>query len=143
MQPTNDQLAEANIQKDVNVVDTIQQMLGLVKQKAEMEDDGNTVALVNKIARDVASIQEHHKVFNVQKVYDHFRDKEQPVSEQDPLFVAQSYEKTAAKDVNQAPFPSTGEEAGAPFESKGKTIKTEDLDGSKQDTSKKPGKQDK
>lgn len=142
MQPTNDQLAEANIQKDVDVVGTIQQMLGLIKQKAEMEDDGNSVALVNKIARDVASIQEKHKKISLEEVTAHFADKEQPVSEQDPLFVAQSYEKTAAQDVNQAPFPKTDENAGAPFESKGKVTKSDNMDGSKQDTSKKPAKVD-
>lgn len=137
MQPTNDELANANMGSELRVVDTIQQMLGLVKQKADMEEDGNTVALINKISRDVASIQEKHKTFDAQKVYQYQQEKAQPVSEQDPLFVAQSYEKTAAKDVNQAPFPKTDESAGAPFESKGKATKSEDMDGSKQDTSRK------
>jgi nitrogenase molybdenum-iron protein alpha/beta subunit len=140
MQPTNDELASANL-APLRVVDTIQHLLGFIKTKAESEDDGNTVALVNKISRDVASIREEHKNFDAQQVANYIASKEKPVSKQDPAFVAQSYEKTGAQDVNLAPFPKTGEESSAPFEGKGKTTKVEDLD-AKQTIPKKPAKTD-
>jgi hypothetical protein len=121
MQPTNDQLTS-----NASPMAVFNFVLGMIKERAEQLEDGNTIALTNRIARDVASLKPEYQNLSFKDLQDHRAQEEEPVSEQDPAFVAQSYNRAQNKDVNQAPYPNTGEDASAPFVNKGE-IKNEAL----------------
>jgi hypothetical protein len=113
MQPTVNDLATATSTDMISIVNMV---LGFIKTKAVHDEDGNTAALINRIERDLATLHPQYHNFDP-AIYNTDKAGE-PVSEQDPLFTAQSYEKTGAQDVNQVPYPDTDEDAGAPFVSK-------------------------
>jgi hypothetical protein len=45
------------------VVDAINKCLGFLKQEAVRKEDGNTIALLDKISRDVGSLQPEYSQF--------------------------------------------------------------------------------
>lgn len=116
----------------MKLIEILNKCLDILGVEADSREDGNTSALLNKIRRDVATLQPHyHNLIPV------------TVENSPDQFTAASYEKTGAQDVNLKPYPQTGENADAPFVSKS-DVKTDELNADNSEErvagSSKPGK---
>lgn len=89
------------------VIQTIEDTLGHVKTRAQDKEDGNTVALIDRMLRDLAQMQPEYRelsfedinplAYSVDDVASEGADNEGEPEEES--FIPGSYEKTATQDV--------------------------------------------
>lgn len=107
------------------IVDMVKDLISIIKSDAQTSEDGNTVALLDKVERDINQLQPAYTsktlgdIVRAQVSEDaQANDADDADLEPGPSFTPQSYEKTGAEGVNKKPLPPTGEESSAPFVSK-------------------------
>lgn len=124
------------------ISEMITDLLNSIKIAAQVRTDGNTVALMDRILRDVNNLQPEYASLTLEDIYARAQEDAQANDAADPdnggtgpSFLPQSYEKTGAEDVNQKPLPPTGEENSAPFLSKADMKVNKDTGNVQYDTS--------
>ena len=110
----------------MKLIENIRMSLQLLKEVAHAKEDGNSLGLMNRIERDLNSLMPEYQQCTADDAFTIAAPQTEEEAEARKNFVAASYERTGAQDVNKPPLPPTGEENTPPFVSKADVTADED-----------------